>query len=46
MTAYGAAAMNHSAHEIVAPSCFSIKPNATMFCAAAVLMPMFQILAA
>ncbi len=46
MMAYGAAAMNHSAHEIVAPSCFSMKPSATMFWAAAVLIPMFQMLAA
>ena len=37
--------MNHSIHVIVAWNCFSVKPMATKFCAAAVLMPMFQTLA-
>ena len=43
--ANGAAATNHSPQVIWAPSCFSMKPMATMFCAAAVLMPTFQMLA-
>ena len=46
MTANGAAAMNQSSQLIVVPSCFSMKPSATMFCAAAVLMPTFQMLSA
>src|SRR5579885_845988 len=41
----GAAATSHSSQVIVVCSVFSIKPTATMFCAAAVLMPTFQMLA-
>ena len=37
--------MNHSSQVIVFCSVFSMKPTATMFCAAAVLMPTFQMLA-
>ena len=46
IAAYGAAATNHSNQVTVLPSCFSMKPIATIFCAAAVLIPIFQILAA
>ena len=46
MTAKGAAAMNQSSQLMVVPSCFSMKPRATMFWAAAVLMPTFQMLSA
>ena len=41
--AQGAAAINQSSQVIVTLSVFSMKPIATMFCAAAVLMPTFQI---
>ena len=41
----GAAAMNHSSQVMDFCSVFSMKPTATMFCAAAVLMPTFQMLA-
>ena len=41
----GAAAISQSSQVIDLPSCFSMKPIATMFCAAAVLMPTFQMLA-
>ena len=44
-TANGAAAMNHSSQVMVLQNAFSMKPIATMFCAAAVLMPTFQMLA-
>lgn len=37
--------MNHSVQVMVVPNCFSRKPTATMFCAAAVLMPTFHTLA-
>ena len=43
--ANGAAAISHSSHVMVLPNAFSMKPIATMFCAAAVLMPTFQMLA-
>jgi len=41
----GAPAMNHSSQVMLACNCFSMKPMATMFCAAAVLMPTFHTLA-
>ena len=41
--ANGAAAMNQSSHVTVCFRVFSMKPTATMFCAAAVLIPTFQI---
>ena len=44
--AYGAATINQCSQVIPPPSSFSINPSATIFCAAAVLIPMFQILAA
>ena len=46
MIANGAAAINQSSQLTVVPSCFSIKPIAIMFWAAAVLMPTFQMLSA
>ena len=44
-TANGPAAISQSSQVMVLPNAFSIKPIATMFCAAAVLMPTFQMLA-
>jgi hypothetical protein len=41
----GAAAMNHSSQVMDFCRVFSMNPTATMFCAAAVLMPTFQMLA-
>ena len=43
--AKGPAAINHSSQVMVWPKALSMKPTATMFCAAAVLMPTFQMLA-
>ncbi len=43
--ANGPAAISQSSQVIVLLNAFSIKPMATMFCAAAVLMPTFQMLA-
>ena len=43
--ANGPAAISHSSQVMVLPNVFSMKPTATMFCAAAVLMPTFQMLA-
>ena len=46
MAENGAAATNQSSQEMVVPNCFSMKEIATMFCAAAVLMPTFHRLSA
>src|SRR5664279_408778 len=43
--AKGPAAISQSSQVMVLLKAFSIKPMATMFCAAAVLMPTFQMLA-
>ena len=43
--ANGPAAISQSSQVMVLPNAFSIKPIATMFCAAAVLIPTFQMLA-
>jgi hypothetical protein len=41
MTDHGAAAMNQGPQAMFSPKASSMKPVATRFCAAAVLMPIF-----
>ncbi|MNF98517.1 hypothetical protein D3C84_813790 [compost metagenome] len=44
ITAHGAPAISQSIHDTRAPSILSMKPTVSRFCAAAVWMPMFQML--